>query len=76
MLYLPFNNISVYSFIGACIGCKMHNVYYIISNTYNGYYNSIIRMFYYNYFINMGCVIGFISGTIYGERIKFFGFYE
>ena len=73
MFYLSFNNISSYSFIGACIGCKMHNVYYIISKSCNFYLNILIRITYYNYFINIGCIIGFIVGTIYGERTKKLG---
>ena len=73
MLYLSFNNISSYSFIGACIGCKMHHVYFIISKSRDFYLNILIQNTYYNYFINIGCIIGFIFGTIYGERTKKLG---
>lgn len=76
MVYLSFNQISIYSIFGAFFGCKMHNVYYTLSKSYNSYYNKLIRMFYYNYFINIGCVIGFIIGTFYGERIKVFGLHD
>lgn len=75
MIYFSLNQISIYSFIGAFIGCKIHEMHYIALKTYNKNYNGIITIFYYNYFINISCIIGFIMGTIYGKRTRILGIY-